>query len=68
MESVAEELSAEIDTAWKIPNASAAGIQRLAKELSKELQAAGLLDMEETFLDGTFASAKKGSGNPRNKT
>lgn len=34
--------------------------QQLAKELSKELQAVGLLDLEETFLDGTFASAKKG--------
>lgn len=32
----------------------------LAKELAEELESSGVIDLEECFIDGTFATAKKG--------
>ena len=42
--------------------------ERLARELSEELVTAGILDLEECFIDGTFVPAKKGSRSWEDKT
>ena len=36
-------------------------LERILKAIAKDLQDRGKIDLSETFIDGTFASAKKGA-------